>query len=414
MPNCSGGNGPIFNNANLNPGVTHWYTGSGNSYNVNFGGGTLIICGNLTIPNINFNGASTIYIRPNASLVVGSSISFSGNAKIYNQGKLTVNGNLTLQGNNNELMNCSPASEMTVFGNCTVNSIGSDFVNFGTLLISGDLILQNGGGTPQLCLGEGSITSTTNFSSNNPQAIIAPHGLACLSYSNQALLNSSVTNDPNVGICQGPSSYISGNGNFGSATITSDCDECGILLPVELIDFQVDNENGRVQVSWSTASEVNNDHFIIQRGKSPFQLENRGQVAGVGTSTVQNDYVFYDDSPLDGISYYRLLQTDLDGAISYSDFVTVEFYQKAFSILDVIPNPVSDIVTVRIKRPEGQQVVWSVHDNLGKVVSPFEGQLLLEGENTITFDVNELKAGVYTVLLSSEDGLFVQEKIMVL
>ncbi len=92
---------------------------------------------------------------------------------------------------------------------------------------------------------------------------------------------------------------------------------CG--LPIELLDFKVVIEDGtHVQVSWSTASEINNDVFIVERSIDGIHFIALTYVKGQGTTNSIHTYEIFDSNPLPGVSYYRLLQKDYDGKISIS------------------------------------------------------------------------------------------------
>ena len=96
-------------------------------------------------------------------------------------------------------------------------------------------------------------------------------------------------------------------------------------LPIELLFFDAEAERSTVRCSWVTMSETNNDYFTVERSRDAVFFEAVGLIPGSGTSTEQLDYTFTDYSPYDGISYYRLRQTDFDGSSTWSDPVAVRF-----------------------------------------------------------------------------------------
>ena len=113
-------------------------------------------------------------------------------------------------------------------------------------------------------------------------------------------------------------------------------------LPVELIYFDAEPINGTQSLlRWATASELDNQTFIIERAPDALHWMPIGQVPGAGSSTEMHDYSMIDASPLSGINYYRLKQVDIDGNILYSDIVQVQFGEAACSaVLIAHPNPV--------------------------------------------------------------------------
>ncbi|MFM8432154.1 MAG: hypothetical protein ACKOA1_05090 [Bacteroidota bacterium] len=94
-------------------------------------------------------------------------------------------------------------------------------------------------------------------------------------------------------------------------------------LPIELIHFSATPMEPNVDLEWSTATELNNDYFTLERSMNNAEWSVVGNVRGAGNSTTTVEYSFVDQQPLSGISYYRLKQTDFDGTFTYSDPVAV-------------------------------------------------------------------------------------------
>ena len=99
----------------------------------------------------------------------------------------------------------------------------------------------------------------------------------------------------------------------------------GIPLPVELISFDAVQEGDRVRLQWSTASEVNNAYFTIERSADATGFDPLIEVPAEGSSSSIRNYSAYDDHPLRGFNYYRLKQTDLDGTFTYSHVAAIHF-----------------------------------------------------------------------------------------
>ncbi len=94
---------------------------------------------------------------------------------------------------------------------------------------------------------------------------------------------------------------------------TSSCSACAIPLPVEFIDFTVENEKNSAVLDWVTASEQNSSHFLVERSQNGLVWEYFSMIPASGNSTETIAYRLYDLSPLNGVSYYRLTQFDQDG-----------------------------------------------------------------------------------------------------
>ncbi len=119
-----------------------------------------------------------------------------------------------------------------------------------------------------------------------------------------------------------------------------------MLLPIELISFgaqygkeQSADKSPAVLLTWITASEENNDYFTIERSADGVNFKEIDRIAGKQTSSAYSHYQRYDHNPLPNTSYYRLKQTDLDGAFSYSKIVAVTVPPTDIDFLTVIPNP---------------------------------------------------------------------------
>ena len=111
--------------------------------------------------------------------------------------------------------------------------------------------------------------------------------------------------------------------------------ECAVL-PVELVGFDARSERYVVRTNWTTATESDNSHFVVERSEDGVEFMKIGTVEGAGSTQQVHHYEFLDTDPLIGVSYYRLLQVDMDGSQMSSDVVPV-LYLKAPNVA-VVPN----------------------------------------------------------------------------
>ena len=88
-------------------------------------------------------------------------------------------------------------------------------------------------------------------------------------------------------------------------------------LPVQLIHFDAKLNNNSVQLSWQTASEVNNDFFTVLKSTNGLEFYEIQKISGAGSSSNLNSYHYTDHQISNGISYYRLQQTDFDGKTEF-------------------------------------------------------------------------------------------------
>jgi len=106
--------------------------------------------------------------------------------------------------------------------------------------------------------------------------------------------------------------------------ITSVHISCSGILPVEMLDMNVYNENNTNIVEWTTASEINNDYFLIERSTDGFNWSTIATVDGSGNTTTEITYRAEDNSYGAGINYYRIKQVDFDGQYEYFDIMSIK------------------------------------------------------------------------------------------
>ena len=184
-------------------------------------------------------------------------------------------------------------------------------------------------------------------------------------------------------------------------------------LPVELLDFDAIYAENNVQISWSTATEVNNDYFIIERSKNGTDFEEVQRVKGAGSSTGIIDYYELDRAPLEGVSYYRLKQVDFNGKYTFSNVVPVNIYFDRKKGVFVYPNPgtIEDLKIV-LNGFEDQEVLVVLRDVKGnEVVSKL--QLVVEDGAIIGIDPQRsIAPGTYLITASSKNELFSQKVVI--
>ncbi|MGB6036117.1 MAG: hypothetical protein WBG42_07600, partial [Cryomorphaceae bacterium] len=159
-------------------------------------------------------------------------------------------------------------------------------------------------------------------------------------YNAAALMSGNVVKFTNVDL---PNGSFMALGNSNAAT----------PLPIELISFDAELRGTYVDLDWETATEINNDYFVVERAGENLDWKPILTVTGAGNSNSLLAYSEKDRQPLDGLSYYRLKQVDYDGEFSYSEPVAV-FNNQVESSHDVFmyPNP-STSGSVFLRIPAG-------------------------------------------------------------
>jgi len=187
------------------------------------------------------------------------------------------------------------------------------------------------------------------------------------------------------------------------------------VLPIELISFEANVNNQQVDVKWITASEINNDIFTIEKSKDAKNWEKVLTVKGAGNSNQVIEYFDVDYNPYIEISYYRLKQTDFNGAYSYSNIVPVKFEEiNTEGNINLFPSPanVGETVHLVFKNIFESELLVVLRDLKGsefysKVIVNIEvGKLI-----GVPIDTN-IPSGVYLITATSENQMYSQKLII--
>lgn len=182
-------------------------------------------------------------------------------------------------------------------------------------------------------------------------------------------------------------------------------------LPIELVSFVAESREKDVELRWTTATEINNDFFTVERSRDGLHFEAVAQTAGAGNTTTLQHYKAYDLAPLNGTSFYRLRQTDFDGRSTTSDVVTV--YRKGNTDFSVYPNPIDadDDVMIRLPHDTNRNLLIQIKRSDGSLV--FERTYPVWNEQTIRLSALPLEAsGLYVLSVFTDDGGAYQQKLM--
>lgn len=166
------------------------------------------------------------------------------------------------------------------------------------------------------------------------------------------------------------------------------------VLPVKLISYDAKLEQKNVNITWETASELNNSHFIVERSNDANNWTKVGQVDAVKEQNAVNAYNIVDEFAAEGANYYRLTQVDVDGTVTV--YPSIMYVEVASSIsFDVYPNPATTQFSVKGEGMDASSV--SIMDAMGRTIE-------LNGEingDTITFSTESLDAGIYSVIVNN-------------
>jgi hypothetical protein len=182
------------------------------------------------------------------------------------------------------------------------------------------------------------------------------------------------------------------------------CDGCPttISLPVQLLAFTAQEQsNHTVLLQWTTATEINNKGFSVQRSGdgdnfAAISFVNSLATNG-GNSSVPLNYSYTDKSPLSGISYYRLVQTDLDGITHVSKLLQVNLSSTMGA--KVYPNPAKTLLNVVVPA-DVTDVTYKLIDADGKIA--LKGAVANQN-GTIQIPITSVASGIYFLQVTTNN-----------
>ncbi len=182
-------------------------------------------------------------------------------------------------------------------------------------------------------------------------------------------------------------------------------------LPVNLLSFDAVLQDGFVELSWETASEINNDHFVVERSNDGVNWTSFAKVKGAGNSNSTLSYFQADVANFTGVRYYRLTQVDFDGtketfkAIDVSKIATAPFEIKVF------PNPMNEEVKVSFFADKQGYSRFRIYAESGQEMY---GGLVgtVQGENSFNFNTSSFTEGIYVFKIEKENGVVSTVKVV--
>ncbi|HSL88148.1 MAG TPA: lectin like domain-containing protein, partial [Ignavibacteriaceae bacterium] len=184
-------------------------------------------------------------------------------------------------------------------------------------------------------------------------------------------------------------------------------------VPVELISFTATSNGTEVILNWSTATEVNNYGFEIQRSSEGNDFFTVGFVSGNGSTTEQHNYIYKDNNLNNGINYYRLKQLDYSGIYEYSDIIEIEYRAFKTYLLDQnYPNPFNPATTIGYGIKEKSDVTITIINAVGEQIIVLLNEEKEAGYYQLNFDASDLPSGIYFYQLKA--GVYSAVKKMIL
>ncbi len=177
-------------------------------------------------------------------------------------------------------------------------------------------------------------------------------------------------------------------------------------LPIELLSFTGRATSKGNLLEWSTATELNNNYFTLERSRNGTHFEEIARVAGAGTSLSQLDYNYTDITAVVGINYYRLKQTDYDGSFSFSRIISIRT-EKQGGTFSIYPNPSTGIFYITFEN-ENDPVIITVFDSEGRAIAVDQKWV----SETLQVQFPEAAAGIYTMRLVTGNEVYARKLVV--
>lgn len=298
---------------------------------------------NLTLGfDLDITGGSQVYLRPGTSSLIGG-----GSTITVVDGYFRINSSLDVQGLDIPIggtvdvygyVQIQTNNSMDIYG--VMNVLGGYFQANSSINVmsTGTLILQN-------------YTKLESNAAFSNEGYIYVCDVCCIEISGQVTNEATGTingtgawntvsgTTKNFGYWDPAMSWCSAGNDVGMPSAedcpTSEAICNAIILSVSFGAFEVNLEDERAFLSWTTISENDNDYFVIERAKDNFVFNQKGIVDGAGTTEIEQSYSFIDQLNESGKYYYRLKQVDFDGTYEYSDVVSVDYVKDSRSVIGV-------------------------------------------------------------------------------
>lgn len=389
--------------------------------------GTFYLAGNTTTNNGTMTFSSelrmdggTLNMSPHSTTTTNTLYKNNGTMNMDNQSVLNIVQNITTWNGTpiNLISGCA-----AIFGSTTpsttninvplLNNINLNFCGSAPMQTGGTIntitsVSNNGSGAYRITMASGPATNqfieiagVTGVSNLNGywQVIrinATTFDLVGSSYTAGAVFGSSQVQVDQSKLKLGTSTYLGYSG----------CSNPCIPLPVKLISFTATKMNGSVLVSWQTAEEINNKSYTIERSSDGHTFQAINVIPGNRNSSGLQTYNSYDFHPLEGVSYYRLKQTDYDGKTAYSSIAVVSIESE--TAWTILPNPSTDgSFTIKSGFAEVDIIAVTVTDVTGNTIRSYNSDAYKQ-----EMQIDGLSSGLYIVSIQSTSE-FASKKLVV-
>jgi uncharacterized repeat protein (TIGR03803 family) len=181
-----------------------------------------------------------------------------------------------------------------------------------------------------------------------------------------------------------------------------------IALPVTFLNFDGELKNNQVVLKWSTADEINNKGFDVERSENGKDFFKIGFVEAKGNTSLTSHYTFSDINFTSAVNFYRLKQLDIDGNFEYSRIIKINTPKATIYSAVIAPNPFSNVTTISFSLTQSAKVSLKVFDLNGRLIKIFADKKMMVGAHEIKWNTNNANgqpvlSGVYLLRIEAGD-----------
>lgn len=295
-----------------------------------------------------------------------------------------------------------PSSAPNPGGSITISHTGVNTTSDVNITDTGGPILRRGNSYWTISSGNGLSGGTFNVKAGGTG--FGP--VANLSHIRLMRQNSAIPSSTHVTATGSFTNFLARRSDISLANLTGGSLYVGSInntvspLPIRLLSLGGYFTNEGINVEWSTASEDNFDHFLLERSTNGTDFETITRISGRGGHNVKTTYSYLDEDALSGRYYYRLKSIDLDESYEYSKVIAVIADSELTSTFSLYPNPVIE-QTIYIKINDGSTSSrFLLFDEAGKNLLDVK---LEAGKNEIALGSN-IKNGIYIGRVITSNG----------
>ena len=204
---------------------------------------------------------------------------------------------------------------------------------------------------------------------------------------------------------------IAGQRSFASGTTAGRVDHIRITVfysfpvPLQLINFSASKKDHSATITWTTAEEINMSHYEVERSANARDFASIKSVASLN-QTRETKYTINDNSPVRGISYYRLKTVENGGEVKYSKIISLQF--STGNTFTVYPAAWKSGTTLHITNPEYEKLRISFFNTSGQLA----GKAVTNSNKVPTNMISTVK-GILFFRIANEAGNIVGSGMLV-